>query len=71
MPQSAAIGSCSSFFYQGFQSTLMQRTTNRNWNAGRQLAKPRTSLLTPEIGTRLPRRARHGPNLRLCSQRFF
>ena len=41
MLQSAAIGSCSSFFYQGFQSTLMQRTTNRNRNAGRQLAKPR------------------------------
>ena len=52
MPQSAAIGSCSSFFYQGFQSTLMQRTTNRNRNAGRHLAEPGTSFPTPEIGTR-------------------
>ena len=45
MLQSAAIGSCSSFLYQGFQSTPMQGTTDRNWNAGRQLAKPLLYLL--------------------------
>ena len=46
-------------FLIGVPITSHARMTDRNCNADRQLAKPVTSFPAPDIGTRLPRRARH------------